>query len=206
MIQDGVGHQGSAHLSQPGNPMTAGDVTLSTDAMGNTTQYAYNASNQVWCQVSPAEYLAGVTCPAVAPSSPPAPGTSDPALGMTINFYNSAGQLTATTDALGNTTTYSYTSGVAGVPNGLQYCSVDAVSYQAGVTCPAYGASHVSGTTTSTFDSAGDQTSATDADGATTTYAYKPPATPAWSPRRRARTGRSPPTPTTPPARSPSKW
>ncbi len=87
-------------------------------------------------------------------------------------LYNSAGQLTAATDALGQHDDLPYTSGVAGVPDGLQYCSVDPVDYQAGVTCPAYGAAHVTGTTTATFDSAGDETSATDADGNTTTYAY----------------------------------
>ena len=120
----------------------------------------------------PAEDANGVTCPLSAPTSPPAPGASDPDLGASIAFYNSSDQLTATTDALGNSTTYSYTSGVSGVPNGLEYCSVGPVAYQADVTCPAYGASHVSGTATDTFDSAGDMTSATDADGNTTTYVY----------------------------------
>ena len=70
------------------------------------------------------------------------------------------------------------------------------VAYQADVTCPAYGAAHVGGTTTATFDSAGDMTrrptptgtppatpttrpghpglvsSETDPDGTTTTYTY----------------------------------
>ena len=55
---------------------------------------------------------------------------------MTISFYNAADQLTATTDPLGNTTIYAYTSGVAGVPNGLQYCSVDPVDYQNSVDLP----------------------------------------------------------------------
>ena len=40
------------------------------------------------------------------------------------------------------------------------------------MTCPAYGAAHVTGTTTATFDSAGDGLTSTDADGNTTTYAY----------------------------------
>ena len=56
VTQDGVGHQGSATLTSSANPMTAGDVTLSTDAVGNTTAYAYNSFNQVWCTVNPAEY------------------------------------------------------------------------------------------------------------------------------------------------------
>ena len=122
--------------------------------------------------VEAAEYLDGVTCPSSTPSSPPEAGASDPDLGATINFYNSSDQLTATTDALGNTTTYSYTSGVSGVPNGLEYCSVGPVAYQDDVTCPAYSAAHVSGTTTSTYDSAGDLASSTDPDGDTTQYYY----------------------------------
>jgi hypothetical protein len=52
-----------------GSPMSAGDVTLSTDAMGNTTQHEYTASNQTWCQVAPAEYLDGARCPAQEPTS-----------------------------------------------------------------------------------------------------------------------------------------
>ena len=159
-------------LTATATPLSIGDVTLATDGVGDVTAYQYNANNQVWCEVSPSEYLDSITCPSSEPSSPPAAGASDPYLGATINFYNSNGQLTATTDPLGNTTTYSYTSGVSGVPNGLQYCSVDPVDYQKSVTCPAYGSTHVTGTTTSTFDSAGDETSATDADGNKTLYYY----------------------------------
>ena len=173
-VQDGNGNQTAMTIGgdSTGDPMNAGDVTLSTDLLGNTTAYAYNADNQVWCQVSPAEYENGVFCPSAEPTSPPASGVADPYLGATISLYNTAGELTARTDALGNTTTYAYTSGVAGVPDNLQYCSVDPVHYQASVACPAYGAAHVSGTTTSSFDSAGDQLSATDADGNTTSYVY----------------------------------
>ena len=155
-----------------GTGVSSANALLSTDALGNTTQHAYNAFNQAWCTVDPAETANGVTCPSSPPTTPPAPGASDPYLGATINFYNSSDQLTATTDALGNTTTYSYTSGVSGIPNGLMYCSVDPVDYQASVTCPAYGAAHVSGTTTSTFDSAGDTLTSTNADGDTTTSVY----------------------------------
>ena len=91
---------------------------------------------------------------------------------MTVSYYNSANELTGTTDPLGNTTIYAYTSDVSGIPNGLQYCSVDPVDYQGDVSCPAYGASHVSGTTTSTFDSAGDVLTITNGDGDTTTNVY----------------------------------
>ena len=91
---------------------------------------------------------------------------------MALSFYNASDELTATTDALGNTTTYAYTVSGSGVPAGLQYCSVDPVDYQASVSCPAYGATHVTGTATKTFDSAGDLLSSTDADGNTTSYTY----------------------------------
>ena len=173
---DGAGNV-TAHTYQTysgpgGTEVSSGNALLSVDALGNTTQHAYNSFNQAWCTVDPAETASGVTCPSSPPSSPPAPGASDPDLGTTINYYNAADQLTATTDALGNTTTYLYTSGVSGVPNGLMYCSVDPVDYQASVTCPAYGAAHVTGTTTSTFDSAGDTLTSTNADGDTTTNVY----------------------------------
>lgn len=155
-----------------GTPTSSANVLTTADAVGNTTASAYNTFNQPWCQVDAADYANGTRCPSSAPSTPPSPGSADPNLGMTISFYNSSDQLTATTDALGNTTTYAYTSGVSGVPNGLIYCSVDPVQYQASVSCPAYGATYVAGTTTETFNSAGNKTSSTNAIGGTTTYVY----------------------------------
>jgi RHS repeat-associated protein len=155
-----------------GTPVSTANV-LTTNTGGNVTENAYNTFNQPWCSVDPADYATGTRCPSPAPTAPPTPGASDPNLGVTINYYNpTTDLLTATTDPLGNTTTYSYTSGVSGVPNGLQYCSVDPVDYQKSATCPAYGAAHVTGTATESFDSAGDKTASTDADGNTTTYTY----------------------------------
>ena len=95
-----------------GTPVSSANVLTSTDALGNTTQNAYTAFNQAWCTVDAADYANGSRCPSSAPTSPPAPRGVGPEPGMTINFYNSSDQLTATTDALGNTTTSSYTSGV----------------------------------------------------------------------------------------------
>ena len=242
MVQDGNDNVDLSTLAEDSSsdPMNAADVTLSSDGMGNETEYAYNADNQVWCEVGPAEYLDAVRCPAAttiasassgaslpqstinvssaaafSSSSPlavlsasgvqavtctgatstsftgcsggsgalatgdpvvqatasPGPG-SDPWPGVTVTFYNTSGLTVQTTDPLGNTTTYSYTSGVSGVPNGLEYCSVDPVDYGNGVTCPSYGASHVSGTATTTYDSAGDVLSQTNADGGTNSFAY----------------------------------
>ena len=140
-----------------------------TDGEGYEAYYAYNADNQVWCSVDAADASNGTTCPSITPPTS-IPGTSYP--GTTIKVYNSSDQLTAVIGPLGNTTTYSYTSGVSGVPNGLVYCSVDPANYANGVSCPSYSSSHVTGTTTETYDSAGDVTSTTDPDGRTTTYSY----------------------------------
>jgi RHS repeat-associated protein len=152
------------------NPMA--NVLSSTDAVGDKSQYAYTALNLPWCTVDPAETANGVVCPSTEPSGPPAPGTANPNPGVAVAFYDASGRVTAKTDALGNTTTYSFTSGVSGVPNGLSYCSVDPVDYQKGVVCPAYGAAHVPGTTTDTFDAAGDVLTSTDALGNVTTNTY----------------------------------
>jgi len=160
-----------------GTPTSSANITGSNDGV-NSTQASYNSFNQAWCTVDAADTANSVVCPSTAPSSPPAPGTSDPNLGMTINFYNSADQLTATTDALANTTTYAYTTSGSGVPVGLLYCTVDPVDYQKSVTCPAYGSAHVTGTQTTGYDAAGDPTSSTDADGNTTTKAYANPSHP----------------------------
>jgi RHS repeat-associated protein len=163
---DGDGHQSGATYDADGN------TVLSTDAEGGTGQSAYNDLDEPWCTVEPAEYLDGTRCPSSAPSDPPGPGDSDPEAGTTISYYDGSGHLLYQTDALGGTTAYAYTSGISGVPNGLQYCSVDAVEYAADVSCPAYDATHVDGTTTETFDAAGDVTSETDALGNTTGYSY----------------------------------
>ena len=163
-VVDGNGNSSSATYD------TTGDVLTSTDGAGDTTAHAYNAFGQSYCTVDPADYANGTRCPTSAPSAPPVPGT-DPWPGAQVSVYNGSDELVSTTDALGNTTLYAYTSGVAGVPNGIVYCSVDPADYAKGVTCPAYGASHVTGTSTTAFDAAGDATSTVDAVGDTTTTA-----------------------------------
>jgi RHS repeat-associated protein len=175
-VEDGnnnaTGYSYQTFSGAGGTEISSSNVLSVTDGQGNTTSYEYNADNQVWCSIDAADNLNGAACPTSPPTSPPSPGSSDPNLGVTINYYNSNDQLTATTDALGNTTTYNYTSGVSGVPNGLLYCTVDPASYQESVSCPAYGAAHVTGTTTAAFDSAGDTTATTNAVGDTTMYNY----------------------------------
>jgi RHS repeat-associated protein len=154
---------------QGGSESSSANPTLTTDGAGDTTQYAYTSANLVWCKVDPADYANGVSCPSIEPSFPPTSGTD---FGITLTWYDSQNEVVATRDPLGNTTTYAYTSGVSGVPNGLEYCSVDPVDYAAGVTCPAYTDPHVTGTTTETFDAAGSVLTSTDADGNTTTNCY----------------------------------
>jgi len=169
--------------NQAGGDPTSSDNLVSantviTDAAGDTIETSYNSYNQPWCQVDAGDYANGVRCPSSAPTSPPTPGATNPNPGVSLSFYNSADQLVAATDALGDTTTYAYTSGVAGVPNGLRYCSVDPVDYQKSVVCPGYGSTHVSGTSTVTFDSSGDELTSTDADGDSTSYVYAAPGLP----------------------------
>ncbi len=167
--QDLDGNQSSATVQTGAPPSDAANIITTTDAEGNTSADAYTSFNQPWCEIDAADYANGTRCPSSEPSWPPT--TSYP--GVIINYYNTTtDELIATTDPLGDTTTYTYTSGVSGVPNGLQYCSVDPVDYHAGVTCPAYGATHVAGTTTETFNAAGNTLTSTNADGDTTSYSY----------------------------------
>ena len=146
-----------------------GNVLSATDGSGNTSQKLYNPNNQVWCSVDAADYANGTRCP---PGPPPTTIPVPPDYGMTINVYNSADELIATIDPLGNTSTYFYTTTGYGVPIGLVYCSVSPVEYGL-VTCPSsYTTSSTAKATSTTYDSAGDVTSTTDPDGHTTSYSY----------------------------------
>lgn len=175
-VQDPDGNVATSVLdtySSPGaTSYSSGDATLQTDALGNTTQTEYTSFNEPWCQVNAAEYLDGVQCPATEPSSPPTPGATDPWLGATISFYDANQDLIAETDPTGATSITAYTPSGLAVPAGLAYCTVDAVEYQAGITCPPYGSSHVAGTSTTAFDSSGDPLTTTDPDGDVTSNQY----------------------------------
>ena len=65
-----------------------------------------------------------------------------------------------------------------GAPAGLLYCTIDPVDFANGVTCPAYGAAHVAGAATKTFDANGDVLTSTDPDGDVTSYTYGSAANP----------------------------
>ena len=75
---DPNGNASSTSLPSPSSPgayLNAIDPTQSSDALGNTTLYAYSSSNQIWCQVEPAEEANGVTCPGTQPTSAPSAGS-----------------------------------------------------------------------------------------------------------------------------------
>ena len=187
-----------------GTDVSSANVLTSTDALNNTTQHEYTATNQVWCTVDAADYANAKRCPSTEPTSPPAPGASDPNLGMTIAFYNSSDLVTATTDALGNTTTYSFTNGVTGVPSGLLYCAVDPVDYQSRSAAPP------TAPPTSPARRRRPTTRRATRPPRPTPRAPPPPTrtptgrrTPAWCRRRPTPTARLRPTPTTAPASPP---
>lgn len=171
-----ISHSYSTYSDTSGDVYVASpNILTTTDGLGNTTVDAYTPDNQVWCSIDAADILDGIACPSTEPSTPPAPGDSDPYLGATITYYNSLDQETAVTDPLGNTTAYFYTDDATGVPNGLIYCVEDPSDYQSGSgsACPStYSTSHVSGTQSATFDSAGDEVTSTNALGDATSYAY----------------------------------
>jgi hypothetical protein len=152
-----------------------GDVLTSTDAMGNTTEYAYTADNLPWCTMEPAEYAEatatdGTTCASLTPPISAPTAGSDPYPGMTVDYYSSD-RLISSTDPLGNTTLYGYTPSGGSEPAGLQYCTIDPAEYLLVSTCPSYDTTEA-GIATKTFDSSGDVMSSTTPGGATTVYSY----------------------------------
>ena len=167
-------------LSGSSSFLNATDPSETSDALGNTTLYAYTSSNQIWCEVEPAEVANGVTCPSTEPTSDPTPGSKNTVdLGATITYYDAAGNPTYVTDPLGNTTEKAYTSAE------LPWCSVDADEFTiGGKSCPSSVPSSpptgtVTGYTTTLYNSAGLMSSVTSPNGSTTTYGYTNPSFPA---------------------------
>jgi RHS repeat-associated protein len=114
---------------------TFGDETESEDADGNITTYAYNGDGQ---QTS-----------ATNPSYTP-PGSSTAVNPTSTTVYDSLGEVTSETDALGNTTSYGY----------------DQLGDETSQTDPD------GGVTTYTYNPAGEQLSVTDPTGAQTEATY----------------------------------
>ncbi len=177
---DPNGNTSTTALPTPGNAgayLNAIDPTSTTDGVGNTTLYAYTPSNEVWCEVVPAEVDNGVTCPSTEPTTPPTAGaksTVDP--GATITYYDAAGNPTYVTDPLGQSTETAYTTAYTSAE--LPWCTVDGDEFTtAGISCPASTpisppTGTATGYTTTLYNSAGSVTSVTNPTGATTSYAY----------------------------------
>ena len=133
----------------------------------------YTASNEVWCEVEPAEAANGVTCPSTEPTTPPTAGSLNTVdLGATITYYDAAGNPTYVTDPIGQTTETAYTSAE------LPWCNVDATEFTtAAKSCPSSAPSGppvgtVTGYTTTLYNATGSVSSVTNPTGATTTYGY----------------------------------
>ena len=168
----------------------SGNLLSSTDALGNTTSYTYNAFNEVLTVTSP---LGEVTV-----STYDAHGnllsTTDP-LGKTTTYtYGdtySPGDLVSVTDPDGHVVHYTYdkygnivstsvspSSGVTDTSqstydqDGELVCTVSPDEVAKGVSCPASGTGYVPGTTTNTYNAAGELTSSTNPLGNTTSYTY----------------------------------
>jgi len=155
----------------------AGNLLTATDALGHTTTYTYDSSNNV---LSQAVQLNSTTTP------------------TTSYTYNSVGQVLTVTDALGHATTNTYdahgnlTSVTTPVPGGGPTASVTQFGYNSlgeltTITDPlghattlaytAVGLIHTitdaqSNVTTYGYDAHGNRTSVTDALSHTTTFAY----------------------------------
>jgi RHS repeat-associated protein len=180
-----------------GTPLSSANVLTTTDALGNTTQTAYDTDNQVWCQVDAANYANDVRCPSsqlTSASIPPAgtalPDTNcptlsnDTCLGATITYFNSStNEAQAVTGPRGYTSYTAYTSGSTGVPANLVYCTVSGQNYASGTSCPSTPpgtppTGTTTGYTTNIYNSVGEETSTTNPTGATTSYTYGADASP----------------------------
>jgi RHS repeat-associated protein len=154
-----AGITGSKGINVPFLRDAQGRITQITDPQGHLYQYSYDSSGN----------LAGVQYPGI---SSPITYTYDPSHRLTggtdannhalpSRAYDTNGRLQSVTDALGNTTRYSYSTATI---NGVSTSTTT-------ITLPP-DANGVSGTVTNTFDSFGSLLSSTDPLGHTTTNTY----------------------------------
>jgi RHS repeat-associated protein len=157
-------------LDSAGRPVT---VVQSFGSYSATTVTAYDAAGRAFCTIGALAYSQGdTTCPSSEPTSPPTAG-SDPWPGDQITIFNGDGQPLDQVNALGGVTQTAYNS--AGQP----YCSVSAIDYAAGTTCPTSPLTSAptgtaTGYTTTIYDAEGRTASVTDPIGDTTTSTYDP--------------------------------
>ena len=168
----------------------AGRLTSTTDPLGHTWSSTYNNLGEETAATTPS----GLTTNATYDAAGNQLTTTDAAGKTTTKSYadpSRPGDLTSITDPDGRvvrigfdgygnlasktiepspgrllTTRFVYNAG------GEQLCTAPANAVDAGVTCPAPGASRVGGTITRKYDDAGRLTSLTDAAGHTSSYTY----------------------------------
>jgi len=154
-------------------------VSTTTDPGGSlsaTTEQAYDPNGNTYCSESAnatAELPNGCQAVVWQPgwiTVPPNPTTEypSPANGVTLSFTDADGNQVQSTNPDVHTTLTAYDA------DGRPYCTVDATNDAAGITCPAPGASHVTGTVTTTFDPAGRTVSSTDQLGDVTSTVFDP--------------------------------
>jgi RHS repeat-associated protein len=145
----------------------AGDLVSTTTPGGRTTTSTYDAAHRLVSTASPSGALTSYTYDAAGRMLT----VTDPTGAVTTNTYDAAGRLTKTTDALGRSTTFHYdrsdrllwTRDAAGNITRTSYDGAGRVA----TSTDALGA-----VTTYAYDAAGRLTGTTDALGRTTTMAY----------------------------------
>jgi RHS repeat-associated protein len=154
-----AGITGSKGINVPFERDPQGRITQITDPQGHLYQYSYDSSGNLVSVQYP-----GISSPITYTydlSHRLTGGTDANDHALPSRIYDTSGRLQSVTDALGNTTSYSYT---AATVNGVFTSSTT-------ITLPP-DANGTSGTVTNVFDSFGSLLSSTDPLGHTTTNAY----------------------------------
>ena len=146
---------------------TRGNVTKTTDDLGNSSLFSYNNQDQQVCAVAPEEVAKGVTCPPSPDSTPPTQAIP----GATVSVYDSQGELVKKIDPMGNTSEYSYDS------LGQEVCAISPKNAAAGGSCPTSPDSTpptqaIPGATVSIYDADGNLVKTTDPAGDTSLASY----------------------------------
>lgn len=125
-------------VTDPDNTVTTntydstGRLTKQVVSFGSysaTSITAYDSAGRSYCTIAALAYSEGdTTCPA-APSAPPAAGT-DPWPGTTITIYDADNRPTYRVNPLGGVTQTAYDEA------GEAFCTVSALAYSQGTTCP----------------------------------------------------------------------
>jgi len=105
LFTDGFNEAATSFTDADGNVVQSTDADVTASGAGDTTLSAFDADGRTYCTVDATNVAKGTTCPATAPTSPPATG-SDPGYSTTI--YDPAGKTISTSDQLGDTTTDAY--------------------------------------------------------------------------------------------------